>query len=146
MLKINFNGALFTEDKKSGIGVIIRNSQGLILASLSQLLPHDYTIAEVEALAAVTALQFARELDILEVVLEGDSEIIITTLTDEHYPLTTYDLILQDANLLFMSFTQLRYSHVRKEGNMVTHNLARYARNVSILLYGWRMLHHMSTM
>ena len=52
------------------------------------------------ALAAVTALQFARELDISEVVLEGDSEIIITALTDEHYPLTTYDLILQDANLL----------------------------------------------
>ena len=146
MLKINFNGALFTEDKKSGIGVVIRNNQGLILASLSQLLPQDYTIAEVEALAAVTALQFARELDILEVVLEGDSEIIITTLADEHYPLTTYDLILQDANLLFMSFTQLRYSHIRKEGNMVTHNLARYARNVSILLYGWRMLHHISTM
>ena len=46
------------------------------------------------ALAAVTALQFARELDISEVVLEGDSEIIITALTDEHYPLTTYDLIL----------------------------------------------------
>ena len=85
----------------------------------------------MEALAAIRALQFARELDISEVVLEGDSEIIITALMDKHYPLTTYGLILQEANLLSMSFTKLHYSHIRREGNMVAHNLARYARNVS---------------
>ena len=40
-------------------------------------------------------------------------------------------LILQDVNFISASFTQLCYSHVRREGNMVTHNLVRYARNVS---------------
>lgn len=102
MLKINFDGALFTADKKSDIGVVKRNSQGLIIASLSQVLPQDYTVAEVEAFAAIRALQFARELDI--------SETIIKALTDEHYPLTTYGSIIQEANLISMSFTKLLYS------------------------------------
>lgn len=43
--------------------------------------------------------------------MEGDSEIITTALKDEHLPLL--------------------YSHIRREGNMVAHNLARYTRNVS---------------
>ena len=30
-----------------------------------------------------------------------------------------------------MSFTQLHNSHIRREGNMVAHNLAMYARNFS---------------
>ena len=30
-----------------------------------------------------------------------------------------------------MSFTQSRYSHIRREGNMVAHNIATYARNFS---------------
>ena len=65
----------------------------------------------MEALAIIRALQFAWELDISEVVLEEDSEIITTALKDEHLPLL--------------------YSHIRREGNMVAHNLARYTKNVS---------------
>ena len=52
-------GAIFQEANKSGIGVVIRNSQGLILAPLSQLLPQAYIAVEVEALAVAKALQFA---------------------------------------------------------------------------------------
>ena len=56
-------GAIFQEANKSGIGVVIRNSKGLILAPLSELLPQAYTVVEAEALAAARALQFAAELD-----------------------------------------------------------------------------------
>ena len=39
MVKINCDGAMFKEQKKSGIGVVIRNNNGLVMASMSKLLP-----------------------------------------------------------------------------------------------------------
>ena len=39
MVKINCNGATFKEQKKSGIGVVIRDNNGLVMTSMSKLLP-----------------------------------------------------------------------------------------------------------
>ena len=130
LIKINFDRTIFQEANKSRIGVVIRNSQGLILASLSRLLPQAYTVVEVEALAVARALQFAAELDFKEAILEGDSEIIIKALKDKESSLTTHGLFIQDAKFISMSFTQLRYSHTRREGNMFAHSLAKYAANI----------------
>ena len=35
LVKINFNGAIFSEVKRSSIGVVVRDKNGLVLASLS---------------------------------------------------------------------------------------------------------------
>lgn len=37
--KINFDGALFVKENCAGVGVVIRNEQGLVMASLSQSIP-----------------------------------------------------------------------------------------------------------
>jgi len=39
VVKINCNGAIFKEQKKSGIGVVIRDNNSLVMASMSKLLP-----------------------------------------------------------------------------------------------------------
>ena len=62
--KINFNGATFVVENKSGIGVVIWDSQGMVIASLSQLLHQAFQANEVKALAAVRVLEFASELGI----------------------------------------------------------------------------------
>uniref|UniRef100_A0A7N2L3V4 Uncharacterized protein n=1 Tax=Quercus lobata TaxID=97700 RepID=A0A7N2L3V4_QUELO len=47
-----FVRALFEKEQRAGIGVIIRNHAGLVLASLTQQIPLPATAIEVEALAA----------------------------------------------------------------------------------------------
>ena len=39
MMKINFDGAVFRKENRSDVEVVIRNSEGLVLAFLSQQLP-----------------------------------------------------------------------------------------------------------
>ena len=50
--KINSDGAIFDKDNNVGLGVVIRNSEGLVMASLSQLIPLPPTVIEVKTLAA----------------------------------------------------------------------------------------------
>ena len=115
MMKINFDGAIFS--KGCGIEVVIRNSEGLVLASLSQQLPQAYQPLEVEALAVVQALEFGAEIEVKEVVMEGDLEIIVNALKLNGSVAGPAASILQDAALFSSFVTKLLYFHVRREGN-----------------------------
>ncbi|KAL0002829.1 hypothetical protein SO802_016610 [Lithocarpus litseifolius] len=59
--KINFDGAIFAKDKCSGLGVIVRDREGLVIASMATRVPQQLQPIEIEALAASKALEFARE-------------------------------------------------------------------------------------
>ena len=80
LIKNNFDRVAFFGMNKSEFGVVIRNSQGLVLAPLSQKVSQGFSLLEVETLAAKRAIQFAYELDITLVVLEGDSQDLIQSL------------------------------------------------------------------
>ena len=77
MVKINCDGAIFASQEKSGISVVIWDSIGEVLCSLSKQLPQAYTLFEIEALAALTALQLAANMGFRWAVLETDSQILV---------------------------------------------------------------------
>lgn len=80
LAKIDFDVAIFSEANKSRIGVVVRNSQGLVLASCSQQLPQAYYPLEIKALAAAKAFQFASKIGISNAILEEDSLLLIQAL------------------------------------------------------------------
>jgi len=62
LVKINFDGALFSKENKLGIGVVIRDENGLVLGSCTKRLSQAYSAMEIEAMAAATALVFSSEM------------------------------------------------------------------------------------
>lgn len=80
LFKINFGGALFAAQVSAGIGVVIRDWEGQIIAALSQKVRYLGSIELVEALAASRALSFAKELSIQQMVVKGDSLQVIQTI------------------------------------------------------------------
>ena len=68
-VKANFDDAIFSQDGLAGIGVIIWNEQGLVMAALSQQIPSPASVEMVEVLAARQALVFAKELGFDKVVM-----------------------------------------------------------------------------
>nr|XP_023876693.1 uncharacterized protein LOC111989131 [Quercus suber] len=128
--KINFDGAVFSKENNSGIGVVVRNEQGLVLGSCSKRLLQAYSPIEIETMAAATALAFASELGVRRAVLEGDSLAVIKALRECDYPFTPTGLLLEDVSLFSHSFDTLLYSHTKREGNSVAHNLAKYAISI----------------
>ena len=134
--KINFDGAVFEREDSAGLGVVIRNSEGLVMASLSQLVPLPFSVIEVEALAARRALEQAMEIGLDRVILEGVSSVLIHALQSESRPRAQFSHLPNDISFLGSHFTSLKFSHVRRHCNKVAHSLARRA-NISPLLSVW---------
>nr|XP_023890897.1 uncharacterized protein LOC112002963 [Quercus suber]POE62583.1 putative ribonuclease h protein [Quercus suber] len=83
MVKVNFDGAIFSTHSSAGLGLIIRDQAGLVLAALSQEIPLPTLVETVEVIAARMALLFARELGFEKVLVEGDSEVIIKAIKEK---------------------------------------------------------------
>ena len=127
VFKINFDGAVFAEENCSGVGAIIRNREGLVLAAMTEKIPQLLQPIEIEARAATRALEFAREVGISAAVLEGDSLLVIKALETKDVGLAPFGLLIQDAYSFIPDFSLLSYSHTKREGNLVAHDLAKLA-------------------
>ncbi|KAL0007214.1 hypothetical protein SO802_008716 [Lithocarpus litseifolius] len=77
------------------------------------------------------SLLFYYELGLNSVILEGDCEILMKSLMEDSLSLASSGLLIQDVKAIAESFQCIRFSHVRREGNKVAHNLARHARHVT---------------
>ena len=115
---------------KVGLGVIIRDSRGQALASLSEQASLRFSPEIVEAMAAARAISFAHGLGFTSFVLEGDSINIIKALQSDDESLSPYGHILSSAKSMVVAGSNMTYLHVGRTGNNVAHNLAKHARHV----------------
>ena len=130
LVKINFNGEVFSKENKSRIGVVVKNENGLVLGSCTKRLSQAYSAMEIKAMAATIALVFASELGVRRAILEGDSMAVIKALKEFEYPLSPSGLLLEDIRMCSQKFDTMLYSHTKRESNSVAHSLARYAISI----------------
>ena len=79
-VKTNFDGAIFEDLQEAGIGVIIRNSKGEVLAALSKRIPTPSSAVILESFAARRAVQFIHEIGLRSSIFKGDSTTSISAL------------------------------------------------------------------
>ncbi|XP_030936275.1 uncharacterized protein LOC115961430 [Quercus lobata] len=130
LFKINFDGVVFSHDKKTGIGVVIRDYKGLVIVSCSKLVHQELCSADIEAIAAGWALSFALDVGVKRAILEGDSLTVIEGLMEEERLLVPPGLLIEDANQLSQCIDELLYSHTKRDRNTLAHSLARYALGI----------------
>ena len=130
LIKINFDGAVCSKANMSCVGVVIRDDKGAILASCLEKIPQVYKADEIEALAARKALSFAAELGFRSAILEGDSLGLIQALKLEEHSLAPTGLLIEDVRMLASNYVRLSYSHIKRNGNRVTHSLAKYVLRI----------------
>ena len=117
---------VFPHEKKSRIGVVIRDHRGLVIASCSKLVHQELCSDDIEATTVGWALAFALEIGVKRAVLEGDSLNVIKCLMEEERLLVPMGLLIEDAKSLSHCFDELLYSHTKRECNVLAHSLARY--------------------
>ena len=125
--KINYDGAILEADNKFGIGVVVRNCNGEVIASLMQQVEQAFQPLEVEAIAACRAVEFGSEIGVDCAIVEGDSEVLVKALRNTDNGLTPIAPLINDVSLFSSLYSELSYSHIKRDGNKVAHSLARLA-------------------
>ncbi|OVA12590.1 Reverse transcriptase zinc-binding domain [Macleaya cordata] len=128
-IKINFDGA--TKDNTIAAGIVIRNSEGSVLACQNfydgNHMGEDKAL-EAEARACLKGIELAKYLSSNSIILEGDSLKLINILSDESDTIPwRIHSIISDCKLLYSFFNSFSASYVPRRANCVAHSLAKLA-------------------
>ena len=119
---------MLEETGEAGIGEVIRNSAGEVMASLSEKIPLPSSVEAVEALAARRVARFVQVVGIIESILEGDSLSMISALKNGDRMNSAIGHLIKDTLSYVISNRSLSFSHVHRRGNVIAHALVRRAR------------------
>lgn len=72
--KVNVDGAIFSKQRAVGLGVTVRDDKGRLEAAMTNKIHTALGAVQTEAKAFEMGLQFARDIGVQDVILEGDSD------------------------------------------------------------------------
>ena len=127
--KVNFDAAIFSELNCSGFGAIIRNEKGEVMAAMSVKGPPVTCSEEAEVLACRKALEFTVDAGFSNVMLEGDNETVMRTISSSSKNHSWLGNIYDDIKWLMRGLQVLSVNSVKRGGNEVANILARHAKN-----------------
>jgi len=127
MIKIFSDGGARGNPGPAGIGAVIYNSDGKILAEVSEFLGIA-TNNQAEYKALIAALKKAKELGAKEAECYLDSELVVKQLKRE-YKVKNKDLapLFLEVHNLSINFKNIFYHHIPREENKVADRLANLA-------------------
>ena len=123
--KANYDGAFFEETNEAGVGVIIRNHKGEVMAFLYQRILFPHSVEAMEAYAARSAIELMSDLGLKEVDFEGDSQTIVNALLNPEPCCALYGHLVNDTKLIAQASLSVHFLHVKRDGNLVAHSLAK---------------------
>ena len=112
MYKANVDGAVFLDLKVVGIGTVIKDEKGSVVAALSRKIYASLGTVEAEAKAFEMGLQFAKDVGVRDLILEGDSLNVYRALLDLTSPPPTVDAVIIGVQKACLEFRYVGFSHV----------------------------------
>ena len=109
-IMVNFDGACFQDQNTVRAVAVIKDRNGLVLASMADRFPLPHSIVAVELIAAIKALKLALELSYNSVTLEGDSKIAIDAMCSSLPSLAVYGHLLEEVKILVGGFATIEFS------------------------------------
>ena len=121
--KVNVDGAIFKETNKAGIGVVVRDSQGWVLAALTEKVDGVQDAEAIEALAIRRAIRFAIETSFNCVIIESDSLSVVEAIQDTAESTCHIGIIIEDVKILSKTMESCEFHHTKREANQVCSHL-----------------------
>ncbi|KAL0004817.1 hypothetical protein SO802_012378 [Lithocarpus litseifolius] len=129
--KVNVDGAVFSKRKQVGIGVVIRDSLGEVVAALSKKMALPLGALET-AKALEEGIQFVSDVGVRDVIFEGDSMNICNSVQGLSEPPSSVQNIIAGILRRVQSFRTFKFTHTKRQGNVPAHLLAQHAANVEV--------------
>ena len=120
------------EEGRIGLGAVIRDHNGNLLAARSVTKIGIIEPIAAEAMAAILAFQLSSELGVSNVWLEGDANMIVKAVESTEVNWSHTGHLIDDIRTILRRFPRWRISHVGREFNQAAYGLARLAKMQSI--------------
>ena len=128
LFKLNFDAAIF--ENRSGVGAVIRNAAGKVMAALSARGEAEADSEEAEVRACRKALEFAIDAGFSKLMVEGDNSLVMSTISSNKPNWSHLGVIYDDIGFLAAGLSYVSFSCIQRNANSVAHLLARYANGL----------------
>uniref|UniRef100_A0A803QHU6 Reverse transcriptase domain-containing protein n=1 Tax=Cannabis sativa TaxID=3483 RepID=A0A803QHU6_CANSA len=125
--KLNVDAATNVDQKKLGVGAIIRDHNGVVVAAYSKVAQGNFRSDEMEAKALFHALNWALQHQLAITHIETDALRVSTALNSTSKDLSCFSDIIMDVRCLLSFFPQVLVTHVKRSANQAAHGLARFS-------------------
>ncbi|XP_012845410.1 PREDICTED: uncharacterized protein LOC105965414 [Erythranthe guttata] len=125
VLKINFDASLGSDENSCGLGGLARSFDGKCVVWFSSCCNQRLDATTAEAMAALRAMEFARDHDMHRVILESDSSTIVAAIQGEGGYFFSFGHLIDDIKRLSSVFKDFKVCHVKKEGNRAAYEIAK---------------------
>ena len=71
-----------------------------------------------------------------DIILKGDSMVVYKALCEKSPPLSSVEAMVMGMQEMAKEFRQIKFSHVRRQGNRPAHLLVKYASSIRVILLG----------
>ena len=132
--KVNVDGAVFSRWKQAGVGVVVRDDAGHVIAALCRKLYTPLGPLVVEAKAIEIGVKFAKEVGVRDVIFEGDSLMICNAIHGLTEAAPSVQNVITGILKCAQDFRTFDFSHTKRQGNTPAHVLAQHAVNVDDLV------------
>lgn len=122
--KLNTDAAM-AANSSCGIGAIISDSDGNSMAPVCWKIQCLGEATVAEAMGIRKRMSFALEMLLLKLIVESDCLSLISSLQKHSWASSYVGRILSEYKLLEAQFYSISYANVCREGNKVTHLLAK---------------------
>ncbi|KAL2932048.1 14.7 kDa ribonuclease H-like protein [Bienertia sinuspersici] len=126
-IKINFDAAVNNEGGKVGIGVIAWDSEGKLLVAKAKTLLHNWSPELCEVRAILEAIYMAKDKGYINIILEGDAQVIIRALQKQILRSGHTQLVVEDICACRTSFSKVSFNFCYRECNLAALRLAKWA-------------------
>ncbi|XP_062006807.1 uncharacterized protein LOC133723945 isoform X2 [Rosa rugosa] len=126
-LKANIDGAFHMTTWSGGLGVVIRDSVGTVVAGACGTCTDVASPVVVKALACRLACKVVVDNDLGPVMFEADCLQVVQAICAEGEDTSDFGRIIDDISSLLSSLAGSFFSHVYRESNKLAHKVAKYA-------------------
>ena len=131
MYKLNFDAAIFTDISASGVGAIIRNASGQVMATLSSKGLVVTNSEKAKVLACRLAMEFALDAGFSDLIVEGDNLNVMRSIVSDQPYWSRLGNLYDDICCLGGRMRRVEFRGICRTTNGVAHSLTRFARHLS---------------
>ncbi|KAA3465051.1 reverse transcriptase [Gossypium australe] len=124
VIKINFDASFNQIQHISVARIIVRNKEGLVMASCTYPGENIVDPTTTEARTCLLAVTMAEEIGFHEIQVEGDALTVIRKLNLETEDRSCIRVYIQEIKRKSLGFRSIKFKHVPRAANKVVHGLA----------------------